>query len=188
MVREAIAEDAAPLAEMARRVFHATFAADNDPADMAVYLAEAFGERRQAAEIADPRMRTFVAEAIGGRDATAGQLSKPVQTPQLIGYVQLQRGEPPECVSDRDAVEIKRFYVDHSWHGRGVARRLMEAALAAASENRPPWRARTIWLGVWERNPQAIAFYRKCGFTHVGEHAFLFGRDVQSDWVMVRAI
>jgi ribosomal protein S18 acetylase RimI-like enzyme len=46
---------------------------------------------------------------------------------------------------------------------------------------------RTLWLGVWERNPRAIAFYAKCGFVDVGEHAFIFGTEEQTDRVMARA-
>ena len=47
---------------------------------------------------------------------------------------------------------------------------------------------RTLWLGVWERNPRAIAFYTKCGFVDVGEHAFVFGTDEQTDRVMARSV
>jgi len=41
---------------------------------------------------------------------------------------------------------------------------------------------------VWERNPRAIAFYRKCGFAEVGTHTFVFGTDRQRDLVLARAL
>jgi RimJ/RimL family protein N-acetyltransferase len=44
---------------------------------------------------------------------------------------------------------------------------------------------RTLWLGVWERNPRAIAFYEKCGFRDVGSHDFWVGNDCQTDRIMV---
>jgi len=47
---------------------------------------------------------------------------------------------------------------------------------------------RTLWLGVWERNPRAIAFYTKCGLVDVGAHAFIFGTEEQTDRVMARAL
>jgi ribosomal protein S18 acetylase RimI-like enzyme len=50
-------------------------------------------------------------------------------------------------------------------HGRGVAQALMEHVLGRAA----PLDADVAWLGVWERNPRAIAFYRKQGFEAVGE-------------------
>jgi GNAT superfamily N-acetyltransferase len=76
-----------------------------------------------------------------------------------------------------------RFYVDRPWIGRGVAQHLMNAALDEARS----LGAKTIWLGVWEFNPRAIAFYRKCGFELVGDHEFLFADVVQTDLVMSRA-
>ena len=48
--------------------------------------------------------------------------------------------------------------------------------------------ATTLWLGVWERNDRARAFYTKCGFTDAGEHIFLFGTDPQTDRVMVTSL
>jgi ribosomal protein S18 acetylase RimI-like enzyme len=45
-----------------------------------------------------------------------------------------------------------------------------------------------MWLGVWERNPRAVAFYRKYGFTRVGEHTFMLGADAQTDWVLARPL
>jgi ribosomal protein S18 acetylase RimI-like enzyme len=59
----------------------------------------------------------------------------------------------------------------------------MNAVDAAAAA-----RARTIWLGVWEHNPRAIAFYLKCGFVDVGRHPFQLGRDVQTDRIMSRDV
>jgi RimJ/RimL family protein N-acetyltransferase len=43
-----------------------------------------------------------------------------------------------------------------------------------------------VWLGVWERNPRAIAFYKKFGFLEVGVHVFPLGFDPQRDIVMSR--
>jgi diamine N-acetyltransferase len=91
-------------------------------------------------------------------------------------------GEPPDCVPDRQAIELVRFYVNRALHGRGLAHTLMQAALAAASP-----RARTMWLGVWERTARAIAFYAKWGFVDVGSHVFVLGSDRQIDRIMWRA-
>jgi ribosomal protein S18 acetylase RimI-like enzyme len=45
-----------------------------------------------------------------------------------------------------------------------------------------------VWLGVWERNPKAIAFYKKFGFREVGAHVFPLGSDPQRDVVMARPV
>jgi len=165
-IRLASAADAATLAAFARRLFHETFAADNRPEDMAAYEAATFSAERQAAEIADAAGLVLLA-TVG--DAWAG-------------YAQLGTGEPPAGVA-RPAVEIRRFYVDRAWHGRGVAAALMAAVRDAALERG----ARALWLGVWERNPRAIAFYAKCGFADVGAQPFRLGADLQTDRVMTRS-
>ena len=46
----------------------------------------------------------------------------------------------------------------------------------------------TIWLGVWERNARAQAFYKKWDFRAVGEHMFQLGSDTQRDILMERAL
>jgi ribosomal protein S18 acetylase RimI-like enzyme len=81
-------------------------------------------------------------------------------------------------------VEIRRFYVDRPFHGRGIAQALMRAV----EETARTLGGRTLWLGVWERNPRAIAFYSKCGFVDVGQHDFILGTEEQTDRVMARAL
>ena len=40
----------------------------------------------------------------------------------------------------------------------------------------------------YERNPRALAFYRKWGFDVVGDHIFRVGNDPQRDLIMRREI
>jgi ribosomal protein S18 acetylase RimI-like enzyme len=46
----------------------------------------------------------------------------------------------------------------------------------------------SVWLGVWERNVRAQAFYRKWNFRTVGEHMFRLGADLQRDLIMERRL
>lgn len=167
-IRAAVPADSAALAALGERTFRDTFAADNTPENIAAHLAATYSPARQAAELADPRRTTLVAATPAG---------------ELIGFVQLFAGEAPAAVTGPAPVEILRLYVDRGYHGRGVAHRLMTAAVEAAAARG----AGTLWLGVWERNPRAIAFYRKWGFEDVGSHEFLLGSDRQTDRLMVRA-
>lgn len=102
----------------------------------------------------------------------------------LIAFAQLRLGTPPECVDAHDSIELQRFYVCRSAHGRGVANELMAAVLSAARA----LRSNTLWLGVWEHNARAMAFYRRHGFADVGSHVFRMGSDDQIDRIYVRAL
>lgn len=168
VIRLGVPADAAALAELAARTFSDTFAADNRPEDMAAHEAEAYGPLIQGRELRDPRITTLIAE-MGS---------------ELAGYAQIRRDPPPECVTGDKPVELWRFYLTTKWHGRGVAAALMAAVNGEAQRAG----GRTLWLGVWERNDRAKAFYRKAGFTDVGTQQFAVGSDVQTDRVMVRAI
>jgi ribosomal protein S18 acetylase RimI-like enzyme len=165
-IRTATPDDAAVLTELAARTFRDTFAAENDPADMKAYMDEAFTVARQSEELADPRA-TFLLAHVDGEPA---------------GYAKLYAGEAPSCVEGERPIELARLYADHAWHGRGVGSALMEACFDEAR------RAgfRTMWLGVWERNARAIAFYRKSGFARCGSHVFRLGTDDQTDDLMRR--
>ena len=45
-----------------------------------------------------------------------------------------------------------------------------------------------IWLGVWEHNDAAIAFYKRMGFVQFGSHDFVLGEDRQTDLLMEAAV
>lgn len=167
-IRRAEPADALWLAALAERTFRETYRAHNTPADMESYVAAHFGPDRQASELNDPAMTTLVAEDQG----------------RPAGYVQLGRGPAPASISGAGPMEVVRFYLDSRWHGRGVAQRLMGAAVDAAREAG----AGTLWLGVWERNQRAIAFYRKCGFRDAGTQEFVLGSDRQRDLVLERPL
>lgn len=46
----------------------------------------------------------------------------------------------------------------------------------------------SIWLGVWEHNEAAKAFYQNQGFKHIGDHRFVAGDQVDIDWIMLKKI
>ena len=167
-IRRANDEDAGLLAELGARTFSETFAADNTREDMAAYLAASFNPAQQTAELADPASTFFIAE-VGGLAA---------------GYAQLHAGEPAEGVEGPQPVELVRLYVSREWLGRGVGEALMRACVDGARRAGH----KTIWLGVWERNGRAQAFYRKWDFRAVGEHVFRLGSDPQTDILMERAL
>ena len=165
-IRRATVEDAAALAALAERTFRDAFAADNRPQDMEHHCVRSYSPETQARELADPSIDTLVVEDTNH---------------ELAAYVQLRVGTPPAVVRGADPIEVWRFYVDRAHHGSGLAQSLMSAAFEVARRRR----AQTVWLGVWERNPRAQAFYRKLGFVDVGAHQFHLGADIQTDRLMV---
>jgi diamine N-acetyltransferase len=167
-IRRGMLEDAPALAELAARTFTEAFAADNRPEDLQAHLESSYGVAQQSQELSDPNEITllvFTAET-------------------LIAFAQVRRKIPPECVTQPQAIEVHRFYVDRIAHGKGVAQALMAAVKSAAKE----FEAKHLWLSAWERNPRAVAFYAKMGFEIVGSADFMVGSDVQTDHIMVASL
>ena len=168
LIRHATQADCALLAEFGARTFHDAFAAQNTPENMSAYLAKTFGADQQRAELSDPQNTFLIAE----NDGTA------------IGYAQLRTSEPPACVSGTKPIELVRLYVSAAIQSSGVGGKLMEACL---NESRRRGH-QTIWLGVWQQNTRAQAFYKRWHFSIVGEHIFQLGDDRQLDWIMQRSL
>ena len=177
-IRQAEALDAAALRELAQRTFHDTFAASCDRDDMATYMQDAFSLERVRSEIAAPN-NIFLLLNLTQTDAKTG-----AKTSSLIGYAKLQTGETESDVSGVNPIELGRLYVDKSAIGQGYGSVLMQAALDWAAD----LHCDTLWLGVWEYNHRAIAFYKRWGFEQVGAHAFMLGQDRQTDWIMQRPV
>ena len=157
VIRLARVGDAAELAELGERSFRETFAADNRPEDIEAYVTVTYSLAKQRSDLLDPDRTTLLVHA----------------GDQLIAYAQLRVSAVPDAVTGPAPIELLRFYVDRPWHGQGIAQRLMDSVRDMARRRG----AETLWLAVWEFNPRAVAFYRKCGFVDVGSKAFILGTD-----------
>lgn len=167
-IRRVGLEEAKTLTDFSRRTFYDTFASQNDPENMKLYLDSVFTLEKQQAEILDPSREIYL----------AWKGSVPV------GYIHFLEGSVDEGVSADRPIEILRFYVDRPWQGTGVAHSLMEFALRLSHAKQ----YRTLWLGVWEKNFKAQAFYKKWQFRTVGSHIFQLGKDPQVDLIMQRTL
>ena len=167
-IRRAAPEDIGLVVDLGSRTFSAAFADDNTVEDMAEYLAANFNHERVAGELADQDSAFFIAEVEGA----------------AAGYAKLKKGELPSCVTDDRTIELERIYTLPEHFGKGVGEALMRRCLEEARG----LGFRTVWLGVWERNDRARAFYRKFGFRDVGDKIFQLGNDPQHDKVMERAL
>ena len=156
-------EDAHALSALASRTFSETFTGTCTEKDMAGFLAQVYSPQKLAAELADPAEQIFFAELDG--------------TP--AGYVQFTESTPDFPFEEGlRPLELKRLYVDAAWKGRGIAQRLMDHYTAWAAN----YEFRYLWLGVWEENFRAQAFYRKYGFAFTGyRHPFPIGSTPQTD-------
>jgi GNAT superfamily N-acetyltransferase len=167
--RRGLASDAAELAAFAARTFAEAFGDFTDDSDMQAHLVATYRPDLQARELADPTVITLLA----------------LLDARIVAFAQVRRNAmAPACVTVSAAVELQRFYADRSVHGTGLTMRLMQDALDAARE----LGGRYAWLGVWERNDRAMAFYRKAGFDEIGFTHYVVGSDRQVDRVFIASL
>jgi ribosomal protein S18 acetylase RimI-like enzyme len=161
LIRPARPDDAAPLARFAAQAFTDTYRGLDDEQEIADYVAEHFTADVLAGVIRDPACTTQLAWVDG----------------ELAGYAVL-RGKPaPACVTGPAPLQLWRLYLGQRFIGRGLGAQLMAAAQAHARQRG----ARTLWLGVYDRNVRAVEFYKRFGFVQVGTSEFLFGGRIYAD-------
>lgn len=147
-----------------RKTFSETFAASNTEENMKNYLDQSFSIERLTAELSDANAEIYLAELDNN----------------IIGYLKLNIGQSQTELKDDNALEIERIYVSKEFHGKQVGQLLYEKAMDVARAKQVDY----IWLGVWEENPRAIAFYTKNGFVAFDKHLFKLGDDEQTDIMM----
>ncbi|OSZ77856.1 hypothetical protein CAP36_15995 [Chitinophagaceae bacterium IBVUCB2] len=167
-VRYATAADAVLIAEMSRQTFYETFVDDNTKEDMDKFMSEQFSREELIKEVG----------AAGNIFLLAYEDNIP------IGYVRMREGEKRSEFAGKSSIEIARIYALKSAIGKGVGKILMQKCIEIAIENNKE----IIWLGVWEKNDRAIAFYSKFGFEKFASHDFVLGTDVQTDWLMKKTL
>jgi diamine N-acetyltransferase len=156
--------DLEALQQLSRQTFFETFAGQNTESNMTHYLETAFSLEKLSEELLDPDAAFFIS----------------LWNDEPVGYLKIILNKHPDGHRDARYMEIERIYVRSTFHGKGVAGTLFEKALSIARNNLIGY----VWLGVWEHNPRAIAFYSKYGFTAFGKHDFFLGEDRQTDILM----
>ena len=169
-IRQATPDDAQPLTDLAYTTFWDAFAhhPKNAPDDLNHYMRQAFNLEQIAAELADKQSIFLIAD-IENRPA---------------GYAKLIIESTEEGITAERPVELSRLYSHQEYLGKGVGQNLMDACFEFATANGHD----VMWLGVWEYNPRAQAFYSKNGFREVGKHTFLLGSDPQTDLLMQKEL
>jgi len=167
-IRLVTIHDLSELQQLARTTFYDTFAEMNTPENMEQYLSTDLSEEKLRAELLNPDSKTFFIQTDG----------------ETIGYMKLNvRSAQTEQV-DPGGLEIQRIYVKKEFHGTPAGASLLNYAIDLATKEQYKY----IWLAVWEKNPRAIRFYEKNGFTTFGSHVFQLGDDAQTDILMRRVL
>lgn len=156
------------LQQISRKTFYETFEAYNKEENMQKYLQENFSISQLKTEINHQASHFYFA----------------LYNEEIAGYLKVNFAEAQTELQEKTSLEIERIYILQHFQDRGVGKLLFDKALQIALEND----CKYLWLGVWEHNTKAIAFYEKAGFIAFGKHIFKLGDEEQNDIMMKKIL
>jgi diamine N-acetyltransferase len=156
------------LQEISNETFNDTFKEQNTPENMETYLERAFNLNQLEKELSNPSSEFYFV----------------FFNNELAGYLKVNINDAQSEDMGNEALEVERIYIKRNFQKHGLGKYLLNKAIEVANV---PNKTK-VWLGVWEKNESAIAFYKKMGFVEIGAHSFYMGDEEQMDIIMTLAI
>ena len=161
-------EDSRKLQEISYETFNETFKDQNSPENMNAYLERAFNLKQLEKELSIISSQFFFVYFNN----------------EVAGYLKVNTKDAQSEEMGEESLEIERIYIKTKFQKHGLGKYLLNKALEIAFERN----SKKIWLGVWEKNENAIAFYKKMGFVQTGAHSFYMGDEEQIDFIMTKTL
>ncbi|TVY11431.1 GNAT family N-acetyltransferase [Paenibacillus cremeus] len=167
-LKQCTSEDLKILQNISIETFYDTFKDQNSPENMEAYLKRAFNLNQLEKELCNVSSEFYFI----------------CFHEELAGYLKVNINDAQTEKMGNESLEIERIYIKSNFQGNGLGKYLLNQAVdIAIGQNK-----RKIWLGVWEKNENAIAFYRKMGFVQTGAHSFYMGDEEQIDFIMTQTL
>lgn len=161
-------ENVSELQRISVETFTETFKEQNSPEHLNAYLEKAYNLETLKQELANPSSHFFFV----------------YWNQEIAGYLKVNMDEAQTEAMGSGSLEVERIYVKKHYQKHGLGKALLNKAFEIALDEKK----QTIWLGVWEDNTNAIAFYQKKGFVQTGSHSFFMGDDEQVDLIMTKTL
>jgi diamine N-acetyltransferase len=161
-------EDLRKLQEISYETFNETFKHQNSPENMEAYLEKAFNLEQVEKELSNTSSHFFFVYVDN----------------EIAGYLKVNTDDAQSEEMGDESLEIERIYIKNNFQKHGIGKYLFNKAIDMAMEHNK----KKIWLGVWEKNENALAFYKKMGFVQTGVHSFYMGDEEQVDFIMVKTL
>ena len=167
-IKRCTLEDLHKLQDICYETFNETFKDQNSPENMKAYLEMAFNLKQLEKELSNSSSQFFFVYFNN----------------EAAGYLKVNINEAQSEKMGDESLEIERIYIKSKFQKHGLGKYLFNKALEIAQE----LNKKKIWLGVWEKNENAIAFYKKMGFVQTGAHSFYMGDEEQTDFIMTKTL
>ncbi|MGM0124568.1 hypothetical protein IGI37_001946 [Enterococcus sp. AZ194] len=160
--------DVETLRALSIETYTATFAEQNTEKALVDYLEQAYNEEQLKKELNEKNSFFFFMQ----------------KGTEIVGYIKLNIGQAQSEDLQPHALEVERIYIRSAHKRKGYG----SAGLKKAEEIAKSLHKTSIWLGVWEFNHKARAFYERQDFKEVGAHSFFMGEEEQTDLLLLKTI
>jgi len=167
-IKKCTFEDSRELQVISVDTFNETFKDQNSPEQINAYLEREFNLQQLEKQLANHSSQFFFVYV----------------NHEVAGYLKVNTDNAQSEKMGDESLEIERIYVKKKYQKHGLGKNLLNKAVEIAIEQQK----KKIWLGVWEENENAIAFYKKKGFVQTGAHSFYMGDEEQVDLIMTKII
>ncbi|WP_066050724.1 GNAT family N-acetyltransferase [Robertmurraya korlensis] len=167
-IKKCTLEDLHKLQEISYETFNETFKDQNSPENMIAYLERAFNVKQLEKELSNRSSEFFFVYFEN----------------EVAGYLKINSNDSQTEERGEESLEVERIYIKSKFQKHGLGKYLLQKAIEMAMERHK----KEIWLGVWEKNENAIAFYKKMGFVQTGVHSFTMGEEEQMDFIMTKTL
>ncbi|MGS2778702.1 GNAT family N-acetyltransferase [Robertmurraya sp. GLU-23] len=165
-IKKCTLEDSHQLQEISYETFNETFKDQNSPENMKAYLESAFNLNQLEKELSNNSSEFFFVYFEN----------------EVAGYLKINTNDAQSEEMGDESLEIERIYIKNKFQKHGLGKYLLNQAIEMAMQRQK----KNLWLGVWEKNENAIAFYQKMGFVQTGAHSFTMGDEEQKDFIMTK--
>lgn len=167
-IKQCTLNDLSILQKISYDTFYETYNEHNTPENMQTYIEKAFNLEQLSSELNNPSSQFYFAYF----------------NDDLAGYLKMNTDDAQSERMGDDALEIQRIYIKREFQRHGLGKYLVHYAKEIGIKNNK----KKIWLGVWEHNANAIAFYEKMGFVQTGKFSFYLGDEEQTDFIMTKTL
>ncbi|MEY9865182.1 ribosomal protein S18 acetylase RimI-like enzyme [Peribacillus sp. B2I2] len=167
-IKKCTLEDSRKLQVISYETFNETFKHQNSPENMNAYLERAFNLKQLENELSN----------------ISSQFYFVYFNNEVAGYLKVNTDDAQSEEMGAESLEIERVYIKEKFQKHGLGKYLLNKAIEIAMDRNK----KKIWLGVWEKNENAIAFYKKLGFVQTGAHSFYMGDEEQMDLIMTKTL
>ncbi len=163
-IRKAVEKDYEILANLGAKTFLQTYQDKVEASDISSYVKSVFNKAKTLKEIKNPYFTILIV----------------LKNDKPVGYAKLLKSEIPKGSRKFNGIELVRLYVLKNYTRQKIGSKLLKECIKIAKKKK----FKFIWLGVWEKSHNAIAFYRKSGFKKFGHYKFNFGTKIHNDLLM----